>query len=235
MRSLAIIPARSGSKGLPNKNIMDLDGKPLMAYSIEAALKSDVFDEVMVSTDSEEYRDIALRFGAKVPFLRSKEMSGDTVTTWDSVREVLSCYKRMGIEFDVFCVLQPTSPLRTEDDIRNAYRILTKKAKVGVVSVCEVEHSPMWCNTIPKDGSLEGFISKDHMTRRQSFDKYYRLNGAIYFMYTDEFLKDEYFYRDGCYAYFMSERNSIDIDTEMDYLYCNLLIKDIDTKNSSII
>ena len=105
MRNIAIIPARSGSKGLPDKNIKLLQGKPLLAYTIEAAIKSGCFTEVMVSTDSEKYAEIAWEYGAKVPFLRSKVMSSDTASSWDMVEEVLDNYKQLNQEFDSFCLL----------------------------------------------------------------------------------------------------------------------------------
>ena len=109
MRSIAIIPARSGSKGLPDKNIRPLNGKPLLAYSIEAALASGLFDTVHVSTDSERYADIARQYGADEPFLRSAEASSDTASSEDAIREVLRRYEEMGQRFDAFMLLQPTS------------------------------------------------------------------------------------------------------------------------------
>ena len=115
--NLAIIPARSGSKGVIDKNIRELNGKPLMEYSIEVAMKSKCFDEVMVSTDSEKYADIARRCGAKVPFLRSTENSSEWATSWGVVREVLNRYREQGILFEMVTLLQPTSPLRTANDI----------------------------------------------------------------------------------------------------------------------
>lgn len=126
-RNLAIIPARSGSKGLPDKNIRLLNGRPLIAYTIDAALQSEQFDEVMVSTDSKEYREIARQYGANVPFLRSKENSSDRAESWDMVREVIDCYSGLGQMFESFCLLQPTSPLRTVSNIIEAYELFRKK------------------------------------------------------------------------------------------------------------
>ncbi len=180
MKNIAIITARSGSKGLKDKNIRELNGKPLMAYSIEAALKSGEFDEVMVSTDSERYAEIARSFGAAVPFLRSAEMSGDRAGSMDTVADVLEGYKKLGKTFDTFCLLQPTSPLRTVEDIRNAYRIYWDKQGFAVVSVCETEHSLLWCGQLSENGEMDGFIDKGKAYRRQELGNYYRLNGAIY-------------------------------------------------------
>lgn len=163
MRSIAIIPARSGSKGLPDKNIRPLNGKPLLAYSIEAALASGLFDTVHVSTDSERYADIARQYGADEPFLRSAETSSDTASSEDAIREVLRRYEEMGQRFDAFMLLQPTSPLRTADDIRAAFGVMEEKQAESVVSVCEVEHSPLWCNTLPPGRQYAGV----HPCRRQ--------------------------------------------------------------------
>lgn len=225
MRNLAIIPARSGSKGLQNKNIKELCGKPLMAYTIEAAIKSGEFDEVMVSTDSEEYATIAKEFGAKIPFLRSSEMSNDSASSWDMVREVLDRYRKLGEEFDNFCLLQPTSPLRDADDIIGAFEIFKNKASVATVSVCESEHSPKWSNILDVTLSLEDFIKKANTYQRQKLDRYYRLNGAIYIVNIDEFYKDAFIYREGSYAYIMSKTHSIDIDDILDFYIAETFIR----------
>ena len=179
MKNIAMIPARSGSKGLKDKNIRLLNGKPLLAYSIEAAIQSKLFDEIMVSTDSSYYADIAEKYGAKVPFLRSEGNSSDSASSWDTVQEILSFYRNAGEEFDSFCLLQPTSPLRNEEDIINAYDIYKAKEAVAVVSVCEVEHSPLWCGHLGENGSLNGFISERDTIQRQAVRPFYRINGQF--------------------------------------------------------
>ena len=224
-RNLAFIPARSGSKGLKDKNIRPLCGKPLMAYSIEAALGSGVFDEVMVSTDSQEYADIARKYGAAVPFLRSEEASSDSASTDMAIREVLDGYRKMGREFDNYCVLQPTSPLRTPEDICRAYEIFVEKASVGVVSVCEPDHSPLWCGQLGADGSLDGFQRRENEGRRQTLAKYYRINGAIYFARIAAVEEDPFLYREGSFAYVMDRERSVDVDTEFDFLLAELLMQ----------
>ena len=221
---LAFIPARSGSKGLKDKNIKQFCGKPLMAYTIEAAKESGLFSEVFVSTDSEQYANIARQYGADVPFLRSEALASDTASTDDAIIEALEKFKERGKEFDVICILQPTSPLRTAEDIKNAYKTLVKKAKVGVVSVCEPDHSPLWCNTISSDGSMAGFLSRDLGQQRQELDKYYRINGAIYFVYRDAFDEDPFLYREGSYAYVMDRERSVDIDSELDFRMAEVLM-----------
>ena len=225
MRNIAIVPARSGSKGLLDKNIRELAGKPLMAYSIEAALESECFDEIMVSTDSEEYADIARKYGASIPFLRSASTSSDTATSWDMVEEVLLGYKKRDREFDTFCLLQPTSPLRTSDDIRKAYKLYEEKATFAVVSVCEAEHSPLWCGNLPKSNEFIDFLDPDSMKRRQDMGKFYRLNGAIYIVNIEKFQKDRFFYQKGSFAYIMPQDCSVDIDTGIDFNFAEVLLK----------
>ena len=225
MKNIAIIPARSGSKGIKDKNIKDLAGKPLMAYTIEAALKSSQFDEVMVSTDSERYAEIARSFGASVPFLRSEKTATDTASSWDMVEEVLSKYEELGIYFDTFCLLQPTSPLRTAEDVSAAYELFREKAKFAVVSVCEAEHSPLWCGHLPENQEFLDFIDVESMKQRQAGGKYYRLNGAIYIVDIRKFREDKFLYQSGSFAYIMGQDRSVDIDTEIDFKLAEVVQK----------
>lgn len=224
MKNIAIIPARSGSKGVKDKNIRKLCGKPLIAYTIESALKSGEFDEVMVSTDSEEYAEIARQYGAKVPFLRSAATASDTASSWDMIEEVLSGYRELGQEFNTFCLLQPTSPLRSTDDILRAYKLYREKASFAVVSVCEAEHSPLWCGHLPDSGEFIGFIDQENMKQRQARGKFYRLNGAIYIVDIQKFAIDKFLYHEGSYAFVMPQERSIDIDTELDLLLAEVIL-----------
>lgn len=223
MRNIAIIPARSGSKGVKDKNIRDLAGKPLMAYTIEAAVQSRQFDEVMVSTDSERYAEIAKKYGANVPFLRSRQTATDTASSWDMVEEVLSKYEEMGKSFDTFCLLQPTSPLRNADDIQAAYDLYRDKAEFAVVSVCEAEHSPLWCGHLPENKEFTGFIDARSMKQRQAGGKFYRLNGAIYIVDIKKFGEDRFLYQEGSFAYIMAQEKSVDIDNEIDFKLAEIL------------
>ena len=217
MRNIAIIIARSGSKGLKDKNIRLLNGKPLLAYTIEAALQSGCFDEVMVSTDSRKYAKIAEEYGASVPFLRSKDNSADSASPWDVVKEVLDRYKEKGEEFDSFALLQPTSPLRDARDIRNAYQELIDKKANAVVSMCELECSIHLVNKLPASLSMKDFITeKQYNKRRQEIRPYYRFNGAIYISKVKSFYKHMNIYDDRCYAYIMDRERSYDIDSEFD-------------------
>ena len=224
MKNLAIIPARSGSKGVTNKNIRDLYGKPLMAYSIEAAIKSKCFNNIMVSTDSELYASVARTYGAEVPFLRSAQTSLDSSSSWDAVDEVLRGYEDMGNSYDSFCLLQPTSPLRTADDIKNAYELLNKKNGFAVISMTALEHPIEWCGQIGESLSLNGFSFRKEDARRQQMATTYRPNGAIYVVKVGEFRKNRFLYRKGAYAYIMPHIRSVDIDTELDFGYAEYLM-----------
>ena len=224
MKNIAIIPARSGSKGVKDKNIKELNGKPLMAYTIEAALQSRQFDEVMVSTDSEKYAEIARNYGASVPFLRSETTATDTASSWDMVEEVLTKYEKFGKTFDTFCLLQPTSPLRTSEDISAAYDLFRKKAEFSVVSVCEAEHSPLWCGHLPDSHEFINFIDVENMKQRQAGGKFYRLNGAIYIVNIRGFREDRFLYQNGSFAYIMGQDRSVDIDTEIDFKLAEIIM-----------
>ena len=226
MRNIAVIPARSGSKGLQDKNIRELAGKPLLVYSVEAALTSGIYDTVHVSTDSEEYANIARKAGAEVLFLRSKELASDTATTWDAMRFVLNKYKEMNKVYDTLTVLQPTSPLRASCDILNAHEFFKAKSASFVSSVCEMEHSPLWCNTLPEDLSMADFENKTvAYLPRQALPTYYRENGAIYIVDVRKLLSSEELYTEGAYAYIMEQNKSIDIDSEVDFRIAELLMK----------
>lgn len=229
MKNLAIIPARSGSKGLKNKNIKLLNGKPLLAYSIDVAKDSNLFDEIMVSTDSAEYADIAREFGANVPFLRSSDLSDDISSTWDVVKDVIYRYKSLGVEFDTVTLLQPTSPLRTSNDLTEGYLIMIEKNANFVVSVCETDHSPLLANTLPDNHSMEGFIKPEvAKLPRQKIPTFYRINGAIYIVKVNYLLNTSDIYSDKCFAYIMKKENSIDIDDLLDFSIAEVLIKAVD-------
>lgn len=216
MQNLAIIPARSGSKGLKDKNIKELNGKPLIGYSIDAAEKSGVFSEIMVSTDSNEYADIAVKFGASVPFLRSNKMSSDNSSSFDVIVEVLENYKKKGQIFDTVCLLQPTSPLRTSCDIVDAYKLIEKKGD-SVTSVCEVDHPINWTMELQDDLSLNEFNRQCEDVPRQKLGKYYRLNGAIYIRKVDYNEDEIKLLNNDDYAFIMDRGHSIDIDTQDDF------------------
>lgn len=227
MNHLAIIPARSGSKGLKDKNICPLNGKPLIAYSIMAAQESGVFSEIMVSTDSPRYADIARTYGANIPFLRSEVNSNDTAGSWDVVKEVLCGYLNIGHQFDSVCLLQPTSPLREPEDIVAAYEFYFQKNADAVTSVCEMDHSPLWATTLDSDLSLTAYRKRtsDVDVPRQMLKTYYRINGALYIRRIRYVENEIEILEKKEYAYIMDRRKSVDIDTLDDFEYAAYLLK----------
>lgn len=228
MRNLAIIPARSGSKGLKDKNIRNLNGIPLIGYSINAAKESGLFTEIMVSTDSEKYAQIAISLGAEVPFIRSEKNSSDTASSNDMMLEVLNCYKLRDDVFDTICLLQPTSPLRDASDIIGAYKLYEEKKANAITSVCEVEHSPKWNMILDKSLSMTEFRAGMNSVPRQLLQKFYRLNGAIYIRGIDYLRDNKIVIKDDCeYAYVMDRKKSVDIDSIDDFEYAEFLISKI--------
>lgn len=223
---LAIIPARGGSKRLPRKNVLPLGGKPLIQWTIEAALSSSYIDDVFVSTDCSEIAKTAENCGLKIPYLRSALLSNDTASSVDVVLDVIKYYHSKNVNYDLVMVLQPTSPLRTLQDIDSAIEMLESKSATGVISVTECDHSPLWCNTLPEDNSFDGFISKELSTKRsQDLPTYYRLNGAIYLTECSHVKKHKtLFPKKNVYAFVMDKKHSIDIDDEMDFKIAETLI-----------
>ena len=209
----AIIPARSGSKRIINKNIHDFCGQPLISWTIESAKKSKFIDEVYVSTDDIEIAGIANSFGAKVPFIRPANLSKDNSNTVDVLNHAI---KKLKIaETDFIILLQPTSPLRNSDDIENAIKtILLKKNIKNIVSVNKINHPLEWTNILPSNKSMKGFISKENLRKRsQDFPTRYQINGAIYIVKVENFLKEQKFIFDhDSFAYIMPYKRSVDID-----------------------
>lgn len=227
MGRIAIIPIRSGSKGLKDKNIRELNGKPLVAYSIESAIQSGKYDRVFVSTDSPHYADVAKVYGADCSFLRSPVTSTDKASTWDAVREVIGRFEEKGVFYDEISLLQATSPLRDAKDIINCIDLFYEKSADAVESVTEMEYSPLQANTLPADGCMDDFFREKYShLRRQELPKYYRENGAVYHLKRNLLeKKDSEMFRKGCYAYIMPGERSIDIDTELDFMAAELYMR----------
>lgn len=215
---LAVIPARGGSKGVPGKNIRLLAGKPLIVYTIEAALASNIFEKVIVSTDSEKIADIAKKNGAEVPFVRPNNLSGDIVSSDDVIIHALDFYKQRGDTYNSVCKLQPTSPLRNSEHLNEAFNLFCEKKADFLVSVCKCEHSPMWAGVLDADLSLDNFIDeKVKRSCRQELPDFYRLNGAIYMGKTNAFYANRNFLGRNGVAYIMNQDVSVDIDSELDF------------------
>lgn len=216
--NIAIIPARGGSKRLPGKNIKLLAGKPLIAWTIEAALESNVFDHVFVSTDDKEIARISKQFGGEIPFMRPTELASDTATTNDVITHLVDWFdKNHSQQVSNIAILQPTSPLRNARHIEESMELMHERSAKAVISVCELEHPIQFCNTLGVNGSMDGFIKSDSNKRTQDLETFFRLNGAIY-LFNRSYVGDlNNLYSDGTYAYVMNRKSSIDIDTENDF------------------
>ena len=222
---LAVIPARGGSKGFPRKNVLPLAGKPLIAWTIEAAKTSGVFDRLAVVTDDEEIAAVAKKYGAEVPFVEPAELASDTVKGMEVILYAMDWFAAHNNKYDLLMCLQPTSPLRTTEDILGTLAFMEEKQAQSIVSVCKVEHSPLWANTLPPDLSLRGFIREDVNMTRQSLDQFFRLNGAIYLAEWEYLLKNKTWYKENSYAYMMPAERSVDIDSELDLYVAVALLK----------
>lgn len=220
---LALIPARGGSKGIPHKNIIDLCGKPLIAYSIEAGLKSKYIDYVMVSTDDEEIAAVSRGYGAEVPFMRPAELASDTSRTVDAVIHSINTLKEMGKVFDTLVLLQPTQPLRTSDDIDGSLEKYFECGEKPLVSVSEVEDHPILIRTVDKD-KLTPLLNVSSTCRRQDMPAYYRVNGCIYINAIDEIDINTSF-NDNKIGYIMQYAHSIDIDELKDLHMAEFFLK----------
>lgn len=215
---LAIIPARGGSKGVLRKNIKLLSGKPLIEWTIEAAKNSKYVDRIVVSTEDEEIRNIAIDHGAEIPFLRPKELAKDDTP---SVEAILFTVKKLTEDekkkYDFILVLQPTSPLRNGKHIDEAVESLMESQEKFncLISVTELEHPVYWNRTVNMNKELKNFIEYDKNVnyRRQDFKKIYRLNGAIYLIQIDTLIKYRNFETKNTMAYIMDRKCSIDIDS----------------------
>jgi N-acylneuraminate cytidylyltransferase/CMP-N,N'-diacetyllegionaminic acid synthase len=226
MEILYIIPARGGSKGLPGKNIRLLGNKPLIAYSIEAAVNSIFKGTVIVSTDDEEIASVGKKYGATVPFIRPNELATDAASTMDVVFHAINFYKQQHVFFDLIVVLQPTSPLRTSTDIDQAISLMKEKNVAAVVSVCESEHHPLWTNILPADGSMKNFIREEVKGKnRQQLPVNFRLNGALYISKSEALEIYKGFIHEKTIAYIMPTDRSVDIDHEIDFKLAELLLK----------
>lgn len=224
---LAIIPARSGSKGIVNKNIRDFCGKPLLAYPIEIAKKSGIFDRIIVDTDNEEIAKIGKSFGAEVPYLRPKKLAGDNSKVNDAVLLLLQRLKDDGYEPNIISVLQTTSPLREVQDVLNCYKLLQKPGVDSVVTICE-SHPRFY--HLESDGRLV-LVNKEteNIINRQQIPMGYILNGCIVYMIkTEAFLKKKLFIYNGTYAVVCPKWRSVDLDNIEDWVHAEINYKNKD-------
>ena len=212
---LAIILARAGSKRLPNKNSLPLAGKPLVQWTIDAAKSSSFIDSIVVSSDDCGILELARELNV-IALDRPANLATDIASSADCVVHVI---ENLPQRFDYLVLLQPTSPLRTTNDIDQAITMIINLRCESITSVSETEHNPLWSNTLPDDGSLTNFISSEIKNKRsQDLPTYYRLNGATYIVNIKAFLKNRQFIQAKGYAQKMPQERSIDIDTKLDFL-----------------
>jgi len=226
MKIIGIIPARAGSKRLARKNILPLAGKPMIQWTIEAAKEAGCFAKIVVTSDDPGALQVARTCGV-TPLVRPAELSTDTATSENVVDHAITVHATEGEHFDAVVLLQPTSPLRTAEDIRVATELFAERSAGSVVSVCRAEHPPEWMTTIPDDRALAHFYATLRRLPRRSQDLpiHYRLNGALYIARMKRFLEERSFYCDPGYAYVMPPERSIDVDTELHLMECEALIK----------
>jgi len=221
---LAIIPARGGSKGLPRKNIKPFLGKPLIAWTIEAALKSSYLDEVIVSTEDKEIAQISLQYGAKIPFMRPKELAKDDTPTIDVILHTLQELEKEGKTYDVVVLLQPTSPLRDKKDIDDAIKLFFETKALSLISVYEMPHPPFWVFR-ERNGFLEPYFKELFDKRRQELPKTYMPNGAIFIAYSDVLKQKKSFVTEKTAMFLMPLEKSVDIDSETDFKIAEYLLQ----------
>jgi len=225
-RVLAIIPARSGSKGIRDKNIREMNGKPLMGYTIDSCIKAGFFDDILVSTDSKLYQQTAVELGASVPFLRPPHLSGDEAASGDVILHAINEMKKLGKEYDYFMLLQPTSPLRNEEHILESMKLLFEKQADSVISVCPYDCKCYLSVGITETGEIKtpDFLKKQ--IRRQEVKSGFRINGAIYLTSVPNFINYGNFYSGKTYPYFMNPLDSVDIDDSDQFYLAKLILRD---------
>ncbi|MDR1361741.1 MAG: pseudaminic acid cytidylyltransferase [Holosporaceae bacterium] len=224
MSTIAIIPARGGSKRIPRKNIKDFLGKPIIAYSIEAALASGIFDEVMVSTDDEEIADIALGYGAAVPFFRSPERSTDMAMTAPVLIEVLTEYKKLGRDFECCCCIYPCAPFISAERLREGMALLISKNVDSVLPVARFSYPPMRGLVIDND-KLRMKFPENYNVRSQDLEPIYHDAGQFYCMKTDALLREAKVFCENTLPIELSEMEVQDIDGIDDWKMAELKYK----------
>lgn len=216
MKQIAIITARGGSKRIPRKNVKPFLGKPIIEYSIEAALESGIFDEVMVSTDDEEIAEIAKKAGASVPFYRSEKTSNDYAVTADVLMEVLETYQKLGKEFESVCCIYPTAPFLTADTLKEAMRILQDTGADTVLPVVRFSFPPQR-GLVMKGEFVEPKHPEYQLTRSQDLEPMYHDCGQFYCLRTASFMKEKRVIMTKTAPYLQSEDRVQDIDTLEDF------------------
>ncbi len=222
MKKIAIIPARGGSKRIPNKNIRLFLGKPIISYPIRAALNSGLFEEVMVSTDSVLIADVAKEYGAKVPFTRSPENATDLAPLKDVILEVLNNYSSKGTKFDYFCCLLPASPLIKAERLTESFQSLIDNNSSSLIPVVKYSHPVQRAFRINESGILEMMWPENSLKRTQDLESTYHDSGSFYWALTNSFEKENTFFTTNCMPMVLPESEVQDIDDEQDWLMAEM-------------
>lgn len=224
---LALILARGGSKGLPRKNVKILNGKPLIAWSIEQGKQSKYIDKVVVSTEDKEIADVSKKYGADVPFYRPKELASDTASSMDAVFHAINWLENAGEKFDILVLLEPTSPLRESSDLDTAIEtLLANKTAQSIVGISKVESvHPIFLSKI-KNNLLKPYVGKKFNTkRRQDIDDLYFFEGSLYISYIEALKEKKGFYHDKTMGYIVPKWKSFEIDDMTDFIIIETLLK----------
>lgn len=216
MKKIAIITARGGSKRIPRKNIREFCGKPILAYSIEAAIESGLFDTVMVSTEDEEIAGIARQYGAEVPFYRSERTAGDFATTNDVLLEVLGEYENQGAHYDLGCCIYPTAPFVTADKLKSAMKRLEESGADTLIPVVGFSYPPQRALVV-KEGRLVFEYPQYMDSRSQDLEPHYHDVGQFYLFYTEAFFKNKKLMVGNILPYVVPETEVQDIDNQTDW------------------
>ena len=233
MKVLGLINARGGSKGVPRKNIKPLCGKPLISWSINAALKSKFINRLIVSTDDQEIANVSKAIGAEVPFLRPSSLAADNSLQIDSIKHAINFVEAEGESYEIIVVLQPTTPLRKTSDIDGSLKLLIDSGADSVISVCDVggKH-PSTLYLKSSSTKIEPYINSNKKgVLRQQFNEVLWRNGAIYAMKRDVLMKMNSLYGDNIVGYKMEEKNSFNIDTLFDWELTESYLRFMDTEN----
>ncbi|WP_319525428.1 acylneuraminate cytidylyltransferase family protein [uncultured Desulfosarcina sp.] len=223
---LAVIPARGGSKGLPRKNILEIAGKPLIAWTIEAAQRSAMIDRLVLSSEDTEIINVARNWGCEVPFIRPQELSLDHTP---GVYPVLHALEMLNENYDYVVLLQPTSPLRQAEDIDACIKLCKQTGAPSCVSVVQSDQNPYWMYSINSTHKLHPIIkNKTNYFRRQELPAIYSLNGAIYVAKPIWLNRTKSFITNETIGYVMPKERSVDIDSKIDFDLCSIYLQQID-------
>ena len=223
---LALIPARGGSKGIKKKNIIEINGLPLIAYTLKESQNSRYLDRTIVSTEDLEIKEVVEKYGGEVPFLRPIELAQDHSKTIDCIVYSIDMLKKLGEEYDYVMILQCTTPLRKACHIDESIEKIINSTERSLVSVSEVEEHPILMRTLNTDGSLSNLLNKNSTMRRQDFPKVYKVDGAIYIQKIDENFNENISLNDGKLAYIMDRKYTVDIDEYLDIAKVEFYLKE---------